>query len=703
MANRTARLTSPNLQTPIEQLTAVPRTLVEPLRRLELFRAKDILFDFPRSHFDVSDRRTLATLEEGKLQTVLGTIESWESRTTRRGTLMTANIFCGTGYIRGLWFNQTIVARIHPSGSRVFVTGKPKDDPPYWSMMHPMLTPATDTDDALADPLLPHYNLTKGLRDEQLRRIVKKILPEHTPLVTEVFPQSLREKYGILGIQDAIPAMHFPRTHEELRLARRRFVYQELFVLQLALATRRLQLRTHLRGPQLVRKHDVDLRIRKLFPFDFTHAQNKVIEEIVRDMAEPFPMNRLLQGDVGSGKTVVAVYAMLLAVACGYQAVFMAPTEVLARQHLRTLTRLLDGSSVTIAPLFGSQTTSERASVLQSILAGESKVIVGTHAIISGDLPLDKLGVVVIDEQHKFGVRQRAALKQAAGGTDPHYLVMTATPIPRSIAMTLFGDLDVSVMDEKPRGGQTIHTYVTPEEKRAAWWEFVRKKLDTGQQGYVVVPMIEESDAFDARSLEEVTRTLREHELRGYNVGTLHGRMTTAEKEQQMASFRNREIQVLVATTVIEVGVDVPNANVMTIESGERFGLSQLHQLRGRIGRGKHPGFCAVFVTPSDDADAYREALARLEAFAATNDGFALAEKDLAFRGSGNILGTAQHGLPPFHIADLHHDRETLIEARRDAQALVAADPGLANPDHALLRSQMLTRYGQVLNLGDVG
>lgn len=687
---------------------------------MELFRAQDILFDFPRTHFDVSDRRTLATLEEGKVQTVLGVIESWETRPTRRGTMFVANIFCNTGYLRGLWFNQGIVARIHPSGSRVFVTGKPKDDPPYWSMAHPMLTPAADDAETLADPLLPHYNLTKGLRDEQRRRIIKRLLPTLAPLVAEVLPAPFRAEHQLVSIHDALHAIHFPRTHDELRQARRRFVYQELFVLQLALAIRRLQLQTLLRGPQLPRTHEIDLRIRKLFPFEFTRAQNTVIEEIVHDMAQPFPMNRLLQGDVGSGKTVVAVYAMLLAVACGYQAVFMAPTEVLARQHLRTLTRLLDGSRVAIAPLFGGQTSSERAVVLHSILSGEAKVIVGTHAIISGDLPLNRLGVVVIDEQHKFGVRQRAALKQATRTTDPHYLIMTATPIPRSIAMTLFGDLDVSVMDEKPRGRQKIHTYIRAEDKRAAWWEFVRKKLDAGQQGYVVVPMIEESDSFDVQSLDAVSRTLRERDLRGYRVGVLHGRMTTDEKERQMAAFRNREIQVLVATTVIEVGVDIPNATLMTIESGERFGLSQLHQLRGRIGRGKHPGFCTVFVTPPRERDAslhdvptdvetptgdesMSEAMARLEAFAATTDGFALAEKDLALRGSGNLLGTQQHGLPPFRVADLHRDRDILHEARRDAQQLVATDPGLARPEHELLRTQMLRRYGKVLNLGDVG
>lgn len=731
MSSSSPRTSSLSLQTPLAALATIPnsavtKSLLPLLERLEFFRVKDILFDFPRNHFDVSDRRTLDKLEEGKVQSVLGEIETWELKPTRRGAMSVASIFCGSGYVRGLWFNYPLIARIHPEGSRVFVTGKPKDDPPYWVMMHPMLTRASEDETentALSEPLLPHYRLTKGLRDEHRRRLARKLLSTHTSLVTEVFPEAFRQKHQLMAIHDALSAIHFPRHQEELRQARRRFIYQELFVLQLALAMRRLQQRTHLRAPQLRATPEIDQQIRKLFPFDLTAAQQRVIAEITNDLSQPIPMNRLLQGDVGSGKTVVAVYAMLLAVAAGKQAIFMAPTEILARQHLRTLTRFLEGSETKIAPIFGAQTARERASVLQEIISGEAKIIVGTHAIISGELPLQNLGVVVIDEQHKFGVKQRAALKESMGNTDPHYLVMTATPIPRSVAMTLFGDLDVSILDEKPRGGQKVHTYLTPEEKRGAWWEFVRKKLDAGQQGYVVVPMIEESDSFDARSLDEVTASLRQHELRGYRVGTLHGRMSTEEKESQMRDFRNGEIQILVATTVIEVGVDIPNANLMTIESGERFGLAQLHQLRGRIGRGQHPGFCAVFVTvpkesltaalanendAEDDDENSEEAeeklvYARLEAFAATNDGFELAEKDFALRGSGNLFGTQQHGFPPFYIADLHRDREVLLEARRDAQNLVAADPGLANNEHALLRTQMLKRYGQVLKLGDVG
>jgi ATP-dependent DNA helicase RecG len=420
-------------------------------------------------------------------------------------------------------------------------------------------------------------------------------------------------------------------------------------------------------------------------------------------MLQPVPMNRLLQGDVGSGKTIVAVYAMLLAAANGYQSVFMAPTEVLARQHIRTLSRLLEHSQIKIAPLFGGQKDSVRSMIRQEIATGSAQIIVGTQAIIHGDMPFHKLGLVIIDEQHKFGVMQRAALKVPAGISgekfDPHYLVMTATPIPRSVTMTMFGDLDVSIMNEMPPGRQPVKTYIAEPERRAAWWDFVARKVSEEHwQGYVVVPLVEESENFDAKSLQETYEHLSNGPLQGLRLGMIHGRMSTEEKERIMYDFRTGEIQILVATTVIEVGVDVPNANLLTIESAERFGLSQLHQLRGRIGRGKHPGYCTVFCNA-----ATTDAAKRLKAFEKLSDGFKLAEKDFEIRGSGDLFGTQQHGMPPFRVADLVRDKDVLLEARSDAVEMVRNDPGLLQPEHARLRKQMLNRYGAVLNLGDVG
>jgi ATP-dependent DNA helicase RecG len=415
-------------------------------------------------------------------------------------------------------------------------------------------------------------------------------------------------------------------------------------------------------------------------------------------MGRHIPMNRLLQGEVGSGKTIVAVYAVLLAVAHGRQAAIMAPTEVLARQHERTLGKLLSESRVRWATLVGGLPQSERRALLEKVKNGELDVVIGTHAILQEDVEFAKLGLVVVDEQHKFGVRQRAKLRSAAEA--PHYLVMTATPIPRTVTMTLFGDLDVSTIRDAPPGRQPVKTYLADDSMRNRWWDFVTKKLREGRQAYVVVPRVEAGDGGDDElaSVSAAYESLANGPLAAFRLGLLHGRMSNDEKEAAMAEFAAGRTQVLVATTVIEVGVDVPNAVLMTIEGGERFGLSQLHQLRGRIVRGSHPGFCTVFAKPQSD-----ESKKRLESFVESTDGFALAEVDFAIRGPGDLLGTKQHGLPPLHVAELVRDAQVVEEARRDAQAFLAQDPGLARPEHDRLRKQMLGRYGQVLELGDVG
>jgi ATP-dependent DNA helicase RecG len=396
----------------------------------------------------------------------------------------------------------------------------------------------------------------------------------------------------------------------------------------------------------------------------------------------------------------VAMYAMLLAVAHGHQAALMAPTEILGRQHLQTLSVALAASKVRLALLTGSLTPAERRDVLEKIAAGDVDVVVGTHAVThavaKSGVEFKKLGLVVIDEQHKFGVRQRAALKKA--GVDPHYLVMTATPIPRTVGMTLFGDLDVSSLRESPPGRQTVHTYLANDEQRMRWWHFFRQKLNEGRQAYVIAPLVEEAEAIEAANVQATFETLMHGELSDYRLGMLHGRMTPADKESTMQAFRSGRTHVLVATSVVEVGVDVPNATLMTIEGGERFGLAALHQLRGRISRGAHPGYLCVFANaPSDEAQE------RLDAFTKTSDGFELAEIDFRLRGPGDLFGTRQHGLPPLRIADLTRDIDVVEEARRAAQALIESDPNLENPALARLRRMVFHRYGEALDLGDVG
>ncbi len=686
-----------SLATPVQYLKGMGPARVDLLDRLGLHTAADVLFLFPRDYQDLTDERPIAKLEEGRLQTVCGVVEDIELRGTRTGkTILGVLVRQGGEFLRAMWFNQPFMRDKFTLGQRVMLSGKPKYEGLVWRMNHPRVEPLAEEEEDPAGRILPVYPLTEGLHQWEMRRIVRQAVDDFCPLIEETFPPEYLQRHELWPIAQALPQIHFPDTKQSLAAARRRFVYQELFILQLALAVRRQQQDDASRAPELPTSAKIDARIQRLFPFELTAGQRQAIADISADMGRSKPMNRLLQGDVGSGKTIVAVYAMLLAVAHGYQAVLMVPTEVLARQHAQTFGRLLIGSEVRSGLLTGGLPAKQRAALLNEIRTGALDLVLGTQAIIQEDVSFAKPGLVVIDEQHKFGVRQRAKLKYA--GPDPHYLVMTATPIPRSITMTLFGDLDVSVLHDMPPGRQKVNTYLTDDGKRERWWEFFRNKLREGRQGFVVAPLVDESEQLDVASIEEQFETLSNGELEAFRVGLVHGRMTSAEKDAVMDAFRRSEYQVLVCTSVVEVGVDVPNATLMTIESGERFGLAQLHQLRGRICRGRYPGFCCVFAEPRTEASQKR-----LDAFVKSTDGFKLAEQDFALRGPGDLFGTQQHGLPPFRIADLLRDQELLIEARRDAMSLIASDPGLSQSEHARLRRQVLSRYGKALELGDVG
>ena len=685
------------LATPVQFLRGVGPARAELLERLGLRTVRDVLFYFPRDYEDYTDRREIAELEPGKFQTVIGTVEEFEVRNTALGrSVLGVLVRSGSDYLRAVWFNQPYLAQRFFRGQRVMLSAKPKWEGMMWEMIHPRLTVLADDEEEPRTGLLPLYGLTEGLAQWQMRRIVREAVAAYVPVLEEVFPVEYLQAHNLWPIHQALPAIHFPESRHALEQARRRFVYQELLILQLGLAVKRQQQRMYGRAPVLPVSAVIDARIRRLIPFTLTGSQEQAIAEITADLARSTPMNRLLQADVGMGKTIVAVYAMLVAVAHGYQAALMAPTEVLARQHFRTLERLLAASQVRRGLLVGGLAPKERADLLQRIAEGTIDLVVGTQAIIQESVQFHRLGLVVIDEQHKFGVRQRASLKQA--GIDPHYLVMTATPIPRTVTMTLFGDLDISTLREPPPGRHKVSTYLVAPDGEERWWEFFGRKLREGRQGYVVTPLVEGSEQIQAANLEEAYEALANGPLEAFRLGLLHGRMSSEEKEGVMRAFERGEIQVLVSTSVVEVGIDVPNATLMTIQGGERFGLAQLHQLRGRISRGRQPGICGVFADPQTE-----EARKRLQAFVKTTDGFELAEVDFRLRGPGELFGTRQHGLPPMLIADLVRDAAVLEEARRDAIALVAQDPGLARPEHARLRRMVLARYGRALDLADVG
>jgi ATP-dependent DNA helicase RecG len=467
-------------------------------------------------------------------------------------------------------------------------------------------------------------------------------------------------------------------------------------MLQLAIQLRRIHVNQQKTAPAIETNSRIDSRIKKYFPYELTAAQEKAIQEISGDMAKQVPMNRRLHGDVGCGKTTVAVYALLLAVAKGQQGVLMAPTETLARQHFRYLQTLLRDSQVQVELLVGGLGKKEKENLLAKIEQGQPGITIGTQALIQNQIHLPNLGLVIVDEQHRFGVNQRASLRQK--GVTPHYLVMTATPIPRTVTMTLFGDLDVSKIDQRPPNQTAVNTYLCEEPQKEKWWDFVRKKLREGRQAYVVAPLVDDDEASAWASVEETFESLANGEFSDFTIDLVHGKQPGQYKEAAMQKFANGETQVLVATSVVEVGIDVPNATVMTILSANRFGLAQLHQLRGRVCRGRFPGYVTLFAETEVE-----ETQERLQALVDTNDGFELAEIDFQLRGPGDLFGTRQHGIPPLFVANLQRDYDLLVETRSDAQHLLKADPGLDSEEFSEVKKRVLARYGKTLELADVG
>ena len=664
-------------------------TTAKGLAALGIETHHDLIEHLPHTHRDRRDTRKIASLGVGEEATVAVTVRSVRVRPMRdrRRKRAEARVFDDTGPLLAVWFNQPWVARQLGEGTQVLLHGKLRRRNELWVTEHEIVGQGDAPVHTVG--LVPVHPATQGISASTLRRLVWDDygLIRHA---IEPLPAALRVAEGLADRPAALAGAHFPDSEEEESVARRRLAFDELFLMQLAVAGRRRAHGSGRRAPALPGDGSEVDAWRSSLPFALTRDQVSACAAIDADLASERPMQRLLMGEVGSGKTVVALHAMLRAAEAGRQAALMAPTETLAEQHLLTLDRLL-GGTVPVELLTGSTTAARRRDLLARLASGELALVVGTHALIEGPVAFRDLAVCVVDEQHRFGVRQRAALDaKAADGRVPHALHMTATPIPRTLALTAYGDLAATVLRELPAGRGPVETHVVDGARaRTRAYERIREEIAQGRQCFVVCPLVAESEALQARAATVEAERLREGELRDQRVGLIHGQMAAAEKAEAMRAFAAGESDVLVATSVIEVGIDVPNATVMVIEAAERYGLSQLHQLRGRVGRGEHPSLCILFGDPK---------LPRLEAIAGERDGFRLAEVDLELRGAGEVLGTRQSGLPELRVARLPDDAELLERARARADELVARDPALAEPEHALLRGAVIDRFGSDLD-----
>lgn len=701
MLNRASQATASKdpLESSAQFVKGVGPRRYELLKRAGIRTVRDLLFYFPRRHEDRSEIRHIADLQPGTSGAILARVVSCKlKKRDYRRSVLTVGAVDETGAVELIWFNQPYFEVRFKEGGLFLFSGKLSERFDRLQMAAPYFEKISEAGKArtFADPIVPIYPLTEELNQALLRRVIRSAIDGFAKYLEEVFPPKFRKSRRLPTISDAVRDMHFPRSLARVKLARRRLAYEELFLLEVAMALRYVRLKQVGGAVPIDVSEKVDAHIRRLFPFRFTRAQDKVVEEIRADLASPHPMSRLLQGDVGSGKTVIAVYALLGAVAAGHQAAMMAPTEVLAEQHYLGLRGYLRAARVKLALLRGGGPASKRKEMLEQIAEGKIDIVVGTHALVQKQVRFQKLALVVIDEQHKFGVLQRAAL--SAKGIHPHCLVMTATPIPRTLTLTVFGDLDFSVLDELPPGRKPVSTVWVQENDRPKTYDFIRKQMQRGRQAFVVYPLLAESPRLELKSATKMAEYLDREVFPDFKVGLLHGRMPALRKQQVMGQFRSGRLHMLVATVVVEVGIDVPNANLMVIEHADRFGMSQLHQLRGRIGRGAHRSYCMLFADPKTE-----EARRRLEVICRTSDGFRIAEEDLRLRGPGEFFGTRQHGLPELAIADIARDYELLKLARRDAFRIVRQDPALEGRTRRKLRQAVIKKFGQRLELVSIG
>jgi ATP-dependent DNA helicase RecG len=666
----------------------------------------DLLFHIPRRHRDLRIRE-LGSLEPGETATVLVEVQGSQPRPFRKGRLRMVSVKVGdeTGHVRATWFNQPWVASKLVPGTALLMTGKFSGKGfavREWELAssaggegagdpeHPTQdSPNIPRQDPQGSALVPLHGATEALRPAQIRAWIEQVL-DWAPNAIEGLPAELRARRGLAGVGDALHAVQLPDSIEDVECARDRLGFEELFLHQALLATRKRSHRTARPAPRFGKPGDLVSRWLDSLPFEPTGDQLKAFDEIEVDLDGGEPMQRLLMGEVGSGKTVVAVYSMLRSLEAGYQAALMAPTETLAEQHAITLGRLLAEEAIPFSLLTGSTPAPVRKRALNQLASGELGLILGTHALIEPTVRFARLGLVVVDEQHRFGVSQRRALdEKGVEGMAPHVLHMTATPIPRTLSLTAYGDLDTTALHELPAGRQPVDTRLVADEQRGEAFEFLRRRLREGRQAFVVCPLVSESEKMPGKAAEVEAERLRAGELRDFRVGLLHGQMHSAEKAEAMRAFAAHETDVLVSTTVIEVGIDVGNATVMVIEGAERFGVSQLHQLRGRVGRGEHPSQCLLFAEEAGEM-----ARKRLGAVVESGDGFKLAEVDLELRGEGEILGTRQSGLPRFAVAKLPDDGPQLLEAQREVLALLDRHGSLSDPALGPLLDAAHRRFG---------
>jgi len=690
---------SQSLDSPITTLKGVSSSLAAKFNRLSVKTIRDLLYFFPHRHLDYSQRKSISQLAEGEEQTIVANV--WQAQVTmlggRRGT--EAIVGDETGNVRVVWFNNPYLAKKLPTNTRIVLSGRVSlfggrhvFESPEWELVE-------DRELIHTGRLVPLYPLTQGLRPRQVRKLMKQVVDQWAWQAEDFLPPELRWRCNLLELPQAISQAHYPEDEAAKDGARLRLAFDELFILQLGVLGRKRDWQESQPGNPFSAKTAVLEAFLQSLPFELTAAQHRVLGELLADLEKPRPMSRLLQGEVGSGKTIVATSALLVAAANGYQGAFMAPTEILAEQHFTNVCQLMSRAGhqvagednlrsyagllshpLTVALLIGDINQARKQEIQQRIMDGDIDIIIGTHALIQKEVEFHHLGLAVVDEQHRFGVAQRSALRQK--GFNPHVLVMTATPIPRTLALTLYGDLDLSVIDQLPPGRQLIKTKWLKPAQRDSAYRFLRRQVTEGHQAFIICPLVEESEAIEAKAAVAEYQRLSQEVFPELRLGLIHGRMSAAEKDDVMHRFRSSELDILVSTPVVEVGIDVPNATVMLVESADRFGLSQLHQFRGRVGRGQEQSYCMLLA--QNPSEIGRE---RLDLIEKIQDGFQLAEEDLRLRGPGEFFGTRQSGLPDLRMAKLS-DVALLELARSEAIRLFEIDPNLEMPEHRLLAKE---------------